>query len=599
MRIAVINDDMPFLVDSVAATVAAHGPRDRPAGPPGRAGAARCAGRADGAARRRRRRRTARIDDLPRDPADRRQGAPRARARRCATTLGRRARRGRRLAEDARRDARTMPSGSATPKAPRCCAGSTSGMLTQLGHVTRHRDGSQSSVLGICRKSARELLADATLRARLRLVRRAEQRRRRAPLIIKANRLSQRPPPRAARPVHRAAASRTARSPRCRSTPASGPAPRSPPRRDRCRVLRAPARRARRPSSASIPAGHDGKALVHALTALPHDLVIGFSDDDIERVATAMMSLVDRPRPRAGAGRGAARAPPVRVRLAAARHAVDRRCALRIEDLLEEGDRRRGARLEPAGRRRQPGDAALRARLPRRRRHARRGRDRRPSCRRCCAAGAKRSRASSARGEEPARAAALAARYAEAFPPAYRTAYGAGRSGARHRAACAASRRAKARATPLPRATCGSIALEGDAAGPAAAQDLPARRHAARCRTRSRRSRTSASACSTELPTALDDGGEPGHDPRFHAWRSPTATRLEPLLERGEAIEEAIAAVLNGAAEDDVFNRLVVGTGAVRARGRLAARVLSLPAPGRRSASPSTPWSTRCARAPQ
>ncbi|RYD87331.1 MAG: glutamate dehydrogenase, partial [Sphingomonadales bacterium] len=35
---------------------------------------------------------------------------------------------------------------------------------------------------------------------------------------------------------------------------------------------------------------------------------------------------------------------------------------------------------------------------------------------------------------------------------------------------------------------------------------------------------------------------------------------LDELLERADAIEEAIAAVLNGAAEDDPFNRLVVGT---------------------------------------
>jgi glutamate dehydrogenase len=46
------------------------------------------------------------------------------------------------------------------------------------------------------------------------------------------------------------------------------------------------------------PGGHAGKSLVHALTALPHDLLISFSDTDIERIATAMMSLVDRPRPR-------------------------------------------------------------------------------------------------------------------------------------------------------------------------------------------------------------------------------------------------------------------------------------------------------------
>src|SRR5690606_19937059 len=44
---------------------------------------------------------------------------------------------------------------------------------------------------------------------------------------------------------------------------------------------------------------HDAKSLVHALTTLPHDLVIGFSNADLARVATAMMALGDRPRPRA------------------------------------------------------------------------------------------------------------------------------------------------------------------------------------------------------------------------------------------------------------------------------------------------------------
>jgi glutamate dehydrogenase len=46
------------------------------------------------------------------------------------------------------------------------------------------------------------------------------------------------------------------------------------------------------------PQGHAGKALVHALTALPHDLLISFADADLERIATTMMSLLDRPRPR-------------------------------------------------------------------------------------------------------------------------------------------------------------------------------------------------------------------------------------------------------------------------------------------------------------
>ena len=45
------------------------------------------------------------------------------------------------------------------------------------------------------------------------------------------------------------------------------------------------------------PAGHAGKSLIHALATLPHDLLISFTTRDLERVATTMMSLVERPRP--------------------------------------------------------------------------------------------------------------------------------------------------------------------------------------------------------------------------------------------------------------------------------------------------------------
>jgi glutamate dehydrogenase len=45
------------------------------------------------------------------------------------------------------------------------------------------------------------------------------------------------------------------------------------------------------------PKGHAGKALTHALTALPHDIVIGFSPAQLEDLALTAMSLADRPRP--------------------------------------------------------------------------------------------------------------------------------------------------------------------------------------------------------------------------------------------------------------------------------------------------------------
>ncbi|WNO54470.1 NAD-glutamate dehydrogenase [Stakelama saccharophila] len=46
------------------------------------------------------------------------------------------------------------------------------------------------------------------------------------------------------------------------------------------------------------PKGHTGKAMAHALTALPHDLTTAFSPDDLEQLALTAMSIADRPRSR-------------------------------------------------------------------------------------------------------------------------------------------------------------------------------------------------------------------------------------------------------------------------------------------------------------
>ena len=46
------------------------------------------------------------------------------------------------------------------------------------------------------------------------------------------------------------------------------------------------------------PKGHAGKALEHALTTLPHDLLIAFTPKALEDVALTAMSLADRPRPK-------------------------------------------------------------------------------------------------------------------------------------------------------------------------------------------------------------------------------------------------------------------------------------------------------------
>jgi glutamate dehydrogenase len=46
------------------------------------------------------------------------------------------------------------------------------------------------------------------------------------------------------------------------------------------------------------PAGHAGKSLAHALTALPHDLTTAFPPAELETLALSAMSIADRPRSR-------------------------------------------------------------------------------------------------------------------------------------------------------------------------------------------------------------------------------------------------------------------------------------------------------------
>ncbi len=45
-------------------------------------------------------------------------------------------------------------------------------------------------------------------------------------------------------------------------------------------------------------AGHAGKAMTHVLTSLPHDLLVSLKLDELERVTLTAMSLTDRPRPK-------------------------------------------------------------------------------------------------------------------------------------------------------------------------------------------------------------------------------------------------------------------------------------------------------------
>jgi len=422
------------------------------------------------------------------------------------------------------------------------------GMLTQLGHVVRHRDGSQTDALGICRTGPKALLSDASYAQAFRWF---EREGARAPLIVKSNhaaRVHRHVPldlfivPRAdgGRIVSLSVHAGVWTSAALAAPPAQVP------------VLRA--------QLASLmgrfgfdPSGHAGKALVHALSALPHDLVVSFSPGDLERVATAMMSLIDRPRPRLLLVRDAlarhlfafvwlprdSMSTALRQEIAAMlTSAAEARlldwslevesstlAALRFVLDIRDGD---------AG----PDETALQTRL-----HA------------MMRGWSEAIEAELSVREEPSRAAAIAARFADAFPIPYRTTYGPTEAaidiqrlrrlpdGGEEGRPCRVARLYR-----LPNDGPGELRLK----------------IYRRCD-----ALTLSDAVPTlenfgfrvlgEIPTQLDNGDRG----TIHDFQLALPLGLDgvALLARAEELETAIAEVLNGVSEDDAFNRLVTGTG--------------------------------------
>jgi glutamate dehydrogenase len=168
------------------------------------------------------------------------------------------------------------------------------GMLTQLGHVTRTRAGRQIRPLGVCRTGTTALLSAKSYGRAFDWFEASDSR---SILIVKSNLISQ---------VHRRVPLDLFIVPVRENgaiialsvhagvwTSAAMAAPPS-------QVPRLRARQSALMNRLGFdPGGHDGKAFVHALTRLPHDLLIAFENSDLERVATCLMSLIDRPRPRA------------------------------------------------------------------------------------------------------------------------------------------------------------------------------------------------------------------------------------------------------------------------------------------------------------
>ncbi|GMN03386.1 NAD-glutamate dehydrogenase [Erythrobacter sp. MTPC3] len=423
------------------------------------------------------------------------------------------------------------------------------GMLTQLGHLVRKRDGSESGVLGICRKSARGLLAETSYDRAFEYF--DESGPDRHLLIIKSNRIStvhrRVPLDLFVVPLRDKGGKVTALS--IHAGVWTSIALASPP--GEVPVLRS-VLQSLNDELGFDPSGHAGKALVHAFTALPHDVLIAFTPDDMCRLATASMSLVDRPRPRL-----------VMVQSPLGRHIfafvwlprdmLSTDVRLQIQSLLTKvpGTEVLDWTLEVEGGAlamlqylldvrsadAQPDGEAIEAQLE----DMLRGWNEAVETR-------------LADIDDAGRSAAIAARYAGAFPPAFRSLYGPAEAASdivRLRAIAMGDNPAEQRGSRLYRLSTDApeqLRLKVYHIGGqfALSDAVPALENF-------------GFRVIGETATSLESG-ELGTIHDFTLELTP-GDEAAAILERAGPIETAIADVLNGAAEDDAFNRLVVGTG--------------------------------------
>ncbi len=292
MRLAIINDDMPFLVDSVAGAVAAAGL------------AVDCIVHPVVAVRRA-------ADGTLTDILDREASGERresviymeieradAKGRReLITSIG-----------AVLADVRAAVSdwlklqGAMQDDAARVGDGEAAALLrwfldrnfTLLGYEQRDRSGAPAGQLGICRSIDAPLLAEGTVQAAIEWFERGG----RVPLIVKSNRTAT---------VHRrvlidviivplhGAGGVTGLSIHAGlwTSAALATAP------ERVPMLRTALAELVRKFGFDA-GGHAGKALAHVLTQLPHDLLIATDTAQLEDIALAAMSIADRPRPKLG-----------------------------------------------------------------------------------------------------------------------------------------------------------------------------------------------------------------------------------------------------------------------------------------------------------
>ncbi len=554
LRLAIINDDMPFLVDSIAATIAAQGlDIDRLVHPvvplkrddDGKLVKLGRPGEDLGA------RESMVYVETPRvDARQRRELLAKLRV-----TLGdvRAAVTDWPKMQSAMQEDATLLE-STNPEAAALLDWLNSGMLTQLGHLTCARDGSHSRILGICRKSARALLAEASYKRAFEWFDDdSGEAGERDLLVIKSNRLSN---------VHRSTpldlfivAHRSGQGKKRKVEALSvhagvwtSAALASPP--ETVPLVRQTVSNLAEELGFD-PAGHNGKALVHAFTVLPHNLLVALGMPEARELATTMMSLVDRPRPQL-----------VQVQSHLDRHVfafvwlprdlLSTEVRLKIQDLLT---RRAGtavldwslkveggtlAMLEFMLDTRETSETPDSAEIGRELENLLRG-------------WGEAVEQHLGEGPEASRANAIAARYAGAFPSAYRFRYGAEEAAidiARLRALAGNDAEQSLRGVRIyglakdePEVLRLKIYYQDDDL--LLSDAVPALENF-------------GFKVIKEIPTKL----EPQTLGTIHEFTLALAEgeKASALLERANSVEAAIAEVLNGIAENDAFNKLVITT---------------------------------------
>lgn len=544
LRIAIINDDMPFLVDSIAATITAHGLSIEqllhPIVPVARDEEGVLTAIGEGA-------KNAQKESLiyietPRVDARQRKALLSA----LRETLGD----VHASVNDWRKLLKAMQTSAdalGTSDSARLLEWLSSGMLTQLGHVVRSRSGDVSDALGICRKSAGPILADASYERAFEYF--EKQGAKRDMLVVKANQHSN---------VHRRVPLDVFLVPVRKGnkvtalnvhagvwTSAALAAPPStvPLLRDSLAQMTL--------SMGFDPQGHASKALAHAFTALPRDLLVSFAPDDIARLATSMMSLVDRPRPRV-----------VLIKSPLYRHVfafvwlprdnLSTQVRLQIQDLLTQStgldmlswsidmdgsplarlqfllDSRSIAKMPDAG--------AIEAQLEE-----------------LIKGWSEAVENELAKTDDSSRVSAIVQRYAQGFPPGYRLRYGPAEAALDiaeiHEIASGDTPEARScRLYVLANDTRGDLRLKiYHVSGRVALSDaVPVLENF-------------GFRVLSEVPTRIDEG----RLGTIHEFTlvAPQGASAEALMNRADTIETAIAEVLNGHSENDPFNRLVVTNG--------------------------------------